>query len=70
MVKSLRLNILFRLAFFFFLFFGFMKNDDDDDVVILANIIKKKTLCYRCWEHSSSQDSEGLEVSAGKTESK
>lgn len=41
MVKSLRLNILFRLGFFFFLFFGFMKNDDDD-VVILANIIKKK----------------------------
>lgn len=40
MVKSLRLNILFRLRFFFFLFFGFMKNDDDDDdVAILANIV-------------------------------
>lgn len=41
MVKSLRLNILFRLGFFFFLFFGFMKNDDDDDddVAILANIV-------------------------------
>lgn len=45
MVKSLRLNILFRLGFFFFLFFGFMKNDDDDDVVILANIIKKQQHC-------------------------
>lgn len=45
MVKSLRLNILFRLGFFFFLFFGFMKNgDDDDDVVILANIIKNKNI--------------------------